>query len=128
MIKKKSKIKKKYIRAVFECGACYILPVDKMTGLYAKTIIMQRENISLECAVLVAAEHLKNNIDELIQFISYCLCWKDVVHHAVTIKSVIGNKDDEWQSAKKELVDLTPPSNPLANGGVLPVARFEKKR
>lgn len=95
-------IKKKYIRATFKNGAIYDFVVDDMIVLYAKLVLKEAADTSLEHAVTKAKQHFDENPDSLIEFMSSGLTWKDVVIEGTAIIKQLGNKDLEWPVCKKE--------------------------
>ncbi|HOJ19576.1 MAG TPA: hypothetical protein PLT92_13525 [Ignavibacteriaceae bacterium] len=97
---------KKYLRITFSNGACNDIPLDTIKELYAKIVVQQIENKALDLAILEAEKHFQDNDDALIEFASFGLSWIDVVLDAITVvKAPFVNKEKEWTTAKKEIIE-----------------------
>lgn len=97
--------KKKYIRATFKHGAVYEFSFDEMVRLYAKFVMKEALDTTLEHAVTEATNRFEESPEELIEFISNGLSWKDVILDANAVTKVLGNKDVEWPTCKKEIIE-----------------------
>lgn len=97
---------KKYLRITFSTGAVYDLPVEDIIKHYARFVIQQIDNRPLELALPEAEKYFAENEDHLIEFATFGMTWSDVVLHALSVeKGAYINKNNEWQSAKKELIE-----------------------
>ncbi|GEM_PF-2082328 len=105
-INKSAASKKKYLRITFSNGSCYDIPVCELYRYYAKTVIKQISELQIEEAIKRAEEHFDENPDNLIEFASNGLTWLDVCLDIITIEKRFGvDRDKEWPSAKKELIE-----------------------
>jgi hypothetical protein len=96
---------RKYIRATFKNGAIYDFSVEEMIRLYAKMVMKEALDTSIEHAISEAKRQLEDNPEALIEFMSNGLSWKDVVLDANAVVKALGNKDAEWPACKKEYLE-----------------------
>ena len=97
---------KKYLRITFSSGACYDLAVEDIIKHYARFVVQQIDNRPLELALPEAEKYFTEDEDHFVEFATFGMTWSDVVLHAVSVeKGAYINKNNEWQSAKKELIE-----------------------
>lgn len=97
---------KKYVRITFSSGACYDLSIDDIKKHYARFVVQQIDNRPLEYAIQEADRYFAEDEDHFIDYATFGMSWTDAVLNAISVeRGAYVNKNNEWQSAKKELIE-----------------------
>lgn len=97
----------KYLRVSFSKDAVYDIPTSEIIRHYAQYVLKQISSIPLDEAIEQAKKYFDEDEDRYAEFASHGMTWCDVVLNAITInKGLVINKDKEWVTAKKELIEL----------------------
>lgn len=96
----------KNLKVTFSRGSVCLIPVWVIIKYYSKHVVRQVTNEPPDIALIIAAEHFRDNDDELISFASGAMDWWDVLFHAQFLEKHPGeNKAHEWHNCKKEIME-----------------------